>query len=136
MVDYPVRLPRVLLERPPAALALLRGDNAYPALMGEVLFYSYHAGCLLLIRAAGMPEDGIFPLSLHTNGDCSTGGDLAFCPAGPTLAALPPLLFCAGRAWAACALETLPAGALTGRSVVLCHWDGRRIACGAVESFS
>lgn len=135
MVDYPVRLPRALLEQPPAALALLRGDDAYPALMGEVLFYSYHVGCLLVIRAAGMPEDGLFPLSLHANDNCSTGGDLAFCAAGPAITALPPLLFCAGRAWAACALETLPAGELSGRSVVLSHWDGRRLACGAVTPF-
>lgn len=136
MVDYPVRLPRVLLEQPPAARALLRGDNAHPTLMGEVLFYPYRASCLVLVRAAGMPEDGLFPLSLHANGDCSTGGDLAFCPAGPALAALPPLLFCGGRAWTACALGDLPSGELAGRSVVLCHWDGRRIACGPVEVFA
>ena len=43
MQERPVPLPYVL-ERPPAARALLHGSPAYPQLQGEVLFYPFLNG--------------------------------------------------------------------------------------------
>ena len=67
-------LPQVLLEGVPALRAVLRGNGAYPGLLGEVLLYPWQEGTLLVTRAAGLPRDGFFALHIHTLGCCRTGG--------------------------------------------------------------
>lgn len=155
MADYPIRVPRVLLEGVPAARAQLRGDGAHPALRGEVLFYPYQEGSLLVIRVLGLPRDGFFALHIHALGDCATGGDLSFhCagghynPAGtphPDHAGdLPVLLSSGGRAFAVTYTGRFMPAQVLGRSVVLhagpddyrsqpAGDSGGRIACGRIE---
>lgn len=81
MYDRPVPLPYAL-ERPPTAQALLQGSSAYPQLHGEVLFYPFLNGSLLLIRVTGLPGNGFFGFHIHETGDCCTGGDTPFSCAG------------------------------------------------------
>ncbi|MBP1736950.1 MAG: superoxide dismutase [Oscillospiraceae bacterium] len=157
--DYPVPLPRVLLDRPPTARALLRGSEAYPALGGEVLFYPFQDGSLLLVRAAGLPGDGFLGFHIHTYGDCCIGGDVPFNCAGghydpeggvphPNHAGdLPVLLSNAGRAFAVVYTSRFTPTEVIGRSVIIHGMpddfrsqpagdSGSRIACGAIEALS
>jgi Cu-Zn family superoxide dismutase len=155
--DYPVPIPRVLLDRPPTARALLRGSEAHPALAGEVLFYPFQGGSLLLIRVAGLPGDGFFGFHIHTLGDCCTGGDVPFsCTGGhydpegvshPNHAGdLPVLLSSEGRAYAVIYTGRFSPTEVIGKSVIIHDMpddyrtqpagdSGTRIACGAIEAF-
>ena len=82
MSDHSGPLPGVLLEGRPAARALLRGSDAHPGLLGEMLFYPWQGGTLVLTRAVGLPGDGFFALHIHAFGSCRTGGDVAYLGAG------------------------------------------------------
>lgn len=154
MLDYPCRLPRVLAEGQPTAQALLRGGDAHPELRGEVLFYPFQEGSLLLVRAVGLP-DGFFGFHLHNQGACRPGGDIPFYSAGehynpegrphPEHAGdLPVLLACGGRAYAIFYTGRFTPQQAVGRSVILHERPddyrsqpggdgGNRIACGVVE---
>lgn len=154
MLDSP--LPRALTEGPPTARALLRGGGASPDLRGEVLFYPYQGGTLLLTRVFALPRDGFFGFHIHTLGDCCDGGDIPFHCAGdhynPHAAAhpdhagdLPVLLSSRGRALAVCYTGRFRPEEVVGRSVVL-HAapddyrtqpsgdSGGRIACGTIAA--
>lgn len=155
MLDHPCRLPRVLLEGRPAAHALIAGDPSHPDLRGEVLFYSYQEGSLLLTRMTGLPRDGFFGFHIHEHGDCCTGGDIPFYCAGshydplahihPDHAGdLPVLLSCSGRAYHIVYTGRFRPYEVAGCSVVIHdHPDdyrsqpsgdsGGRIACGRIE---
>ncbi len=154
MSDRPVPLPYAL-ERPPAARALLRGSAAYPQLRGEVLFYPFLNGSLLLIRITGLPGDGFFGFHIHENGDCCTGGDTPFhCAGGHWSDAsavhpahtgdLPVLLADRGLAYAMVYTGRFTPEASVGRSVIIhdrpddyrsqpAGDSGNRIACGIIE---
>jgi Cu-Zn family superoxide dismutase len=154
--DYPVPLPRVLLDHPPTARALLRGSGAYPGLGGEVLFYPFQSGSLLLLRVAGLPGDGFYGFHIHTLGDCCAGGDAPFhCTGGhydpeggvphPNHAGdLPVLLSSGGRAFAVFFTGRFTPAEVIGRSVIIHDMpddfrsqpagdSGNRIACGTIE---
>ena len=154
MTQHPDSLSALLPEIPPAARALLRGDGAYPRLRGEVLFYPWGQGTLLLVRILGLPRDGFFALHIHQAGNCHTGGDLAFSRAGghynpngqphPYHAGdLPVVLSSGGLALALCYTGRFSPGEVAGRSVVL-HGgpddyrtqpsgnSGPPIACGVI----
>lgn len=149
-------LPQVLLEGVPALRAVLRGNGAYPGLLGEVLLYPWQEGTLLVTRAAGLPRDGFFALHIHTLGCCRTGGDIPFYCAGghfdpqqqphPDHAGdLPVLLSHRGRAfsvtftgasgqrrcWAG-PLSSMKARTITAPAA---GDAGGRIACGVIEAF-
>ena len=152
--DYPCRLPRVLTDGQPAARALLRGGGATPDLRGEVLFYPFQEGSLLLVRVLGLPGDGFFALHIHNFGDCCEGGDMPFYCAGdhfnPTGAAhpghagdLPVLLSSGGRAFAVDYTGRFRPEEVLGRSVIIHEGPddyrsqpsggaGGRIACGII----
>ena len=157
MQDHPAPLPRAL-ENPPEARALLRGTAAYPELWGEVLFYPFLNGSLLLARVAGLPGSGFFGFHIHENGDCCTGGDTSFTCAGghwnpggvphPGHAGdLPVLLSDNGLAYAIFYTGRFTPAEAVGRSVIL-HGkpddyrsqpagdSGERIACGVIEKLS
>ena len=102
MYDRTSPLPLALTQGRPAARALLRGDEAHPDLLGEVLLYPWQGGSLVLTRLTGLPGDGLYPLHIHAAGACQTGGDVPFHCAGPFyppgLAALAPVLSSGGTA--------------------------------------
>ena len=132
-------LPRVLLEGQPAASALLRGDGAHPALMGEALFYPWQTGTLAVLRVAGLPEDGLYPLHIHRNGNCRTGGDVPFYCAGMRQASgysqLAPVLGYGGTAFSVCYTGHFTPEQIVGRALV--HQAVRpadRVACGVIAA--
>lgn len=130
-------LPRVLLEERPAAAALLCGDGAHPDLAGEALLYPWQSGTLALLRLAGLPEDGLYPLHIHREGTCRTGGDVPFHCAGPRQAPgevqLAPVLGCGGAAFSVCYTGRFTPDQVLGRTLVLHAPQGAgRLACGVV----
>ena len=155
MSDDLSRLPHVLLEGRPAARALLRGSDAHPRLLGEMLFYPWQGGTLVLTRAAGLPGDGFFALHIPARGSCRTGGDVAFLGAGdhfnpqglphPFHAGdLPVLLSSGGRAFSVAYTGRFTPAQVVGRAAVLhalpddyrsqpTGGAGARIACGVIR---
>lgn len=149
-------LPRVLLETQPAAHAWVHGNDSSPDLQGEILFYPWQEGTLLLARVAGLPQDGFFGFHIHELGNCCTGGDVPFFCAGghynpsnhdhPDHAGdLPVLLASGGRAFTVFFTGRFRPEEVIGRSVVIHeHPDdyhsqpagdsGGRIACGVIEA--
>ncbi len=142
---------------PPQARALLQGDPTHPQLMGEVLFYSYGRGTLVVARLLGLPAPGFLGFHIHEKGDCSTGGDVPFAQAGshydphgvphPWHAGdLPPLLALSdGVALMAVYTDRFQPTEVIGRSVVIhskpddlqsqpAGNSGARIACGIIKT--
>lgn len=156
MLDHPCRLPYPLVEGQPAARALVMGDGAHPDLRGEVLFYPYQEGSLLLVRMTGLPADGFFGFHIHELGDCCTGGDIPFHCAGghynpggashPYHAGdLPVLLSSGGRAYMILYTGRFRPQEVVGRSAVIhaqaddyrsqpAGDSGERIGCGEIEA--
>lgn len=154
MQERPVPLPYVL-ERPPAARALLHGSPAYPQLQGEVLFYPFLNGSLLLTRVVGLPGSSFFGFHLHEHGDCCTGGDSAFSCAGGHWSMvsaphpehsgdLPALLADQGLAFSLVYTGRFTPEQAVGRAVIIHDQpddyhtqpsgnSGSRIACGVIE---
>ena len=139
MYDRTSPLPLALTQGRPAARALLRGDEAHPDLLGEVLLYPWQGGSLVLTRLTGLPGDGLYPLHIHAAGACQTGGDVPFHCAGPFyppgLAALAPVLSSGGTALSLHYSRRFTPEQVLGRSLVL-HGRGAaggRIACGVIR---
>ena len=149
-------LPRVLVDGAPAARAFLTGDSAHPTLVGEVLFYPYRRGTLLLVRAAGLPGNGFLGFHIHAVGDCCTGGDVPFHCAGGHYDTtggmhpfhsgdLPVLLSADGTALMLVYTDRFAPGEVVGRSVIIHGMpddyrsqpagdSGGRIACGVIQA--
>lgn len=142
---------------PPVARAALRGDATHPDIMGEVLFSPYGKGTFVTIRAVGLPPSSFLGLHIHTNGDCTSGGDVSFSGAGghynpqdlphPQHAGdLPPLLTSTeGTAFMAVYTDRFRPADVIGRSVIIHAMpddfrsqpagdSGMRIACGVIQS--
>lgn len=158
MSDTPVHLPRVLLEEAPTARALVQGGGAHPALLGEVLFFPFQGGSLLLVRMAGLPADGFYGFHIHEHGTCHDGGDIPFYCAGghfnpaelehPHHAGdLPVLLSGGGLAYMIFYTNRFTPREVVGRTVMVhdapddyrtppAGNSGSRIACGPIEALS
>lgn len=139
MRDHTLLLPQALLEGSFTAQALLRGDGAHPQLLGEVFFFPWQSGALVLARLTGLPEDGLYTLHVHAAGACQTGGDIPFYRAGPRHRPGPhtavPALASGGSALSLQYAAGLVPEELTGRSLVLHRgMDAGRIACGVITA--
>ncbi len=72
-------LQRVLrvLNLPPQAMAMVRGNKTHSAIVGWVKFYQMPGGVLVAARITGLPEPsedyptGIFGFHIHTGARCS-----------------------------------------------------------------
>lgn len=140
---------------PPVARAAIRGDATHADLMGEVLFSPYGQGTLVTARVVGLPTPGFLGFHIHTNGDCSTGGDTPFSGAGGHYdphnvphpwhsGDLPPLLSSAkGVAFLSVYTDRFRPADVVGRSVIIHGMaddfrsqpagdSGMRIACGPI----
>ena len=155
MEQFSSPLPAALWGKPEAR-ALVRGDAAHASLMGEVLFYPWLSGTLVLIRATGLPGSGFLGFHIHTTGDCCTGGDVPFHCAGghfdPTGAMhpnhagdLPVLLSAGGNALMLVYTDRFRPADVVDRAVILHDMpddyrsqpagdSGGRIGCGAIEA--
>jgi len=139
----------------PTARAALRGDGAHPDLTGEVFFFSYGRGTLVIARVMGLPAPGFFGFHVHETGNCASGGDIPFAQAGGHYdphhvphpwhsGDLPPLLADAqGAALSAIYTDRFTPGEVIGRAIVIHSApddfrtqpggdSGERIACGVI----
>lgn len=156
MNDIFFSVPRLLLERMPAARALVRGCETCPNLQGEVLFFPFRNGSIVSATLSGIPYSGFLGFHIHENASCATGGDIPFHGAGghynPTGAQhpnhagdLPVLLASGGFSYAVFFTDRFTPAQVVGRSVVL-HGkpddfrtqpagdSGSRIACGVIRA--
>lgn len=156
MLDHPVHMPRVLVDGQPTARALVQGGGTHPELLGEVLFYPFRRGSLLLVRMAGLPGDGFYGFHIHEYGECCDGGDIPFYCAGghydsaekthPSHAGdLPVLLADGGQAYTIFYTGRFTPAEVLGRTVIIHEGpddyhsqpagnSGSRIACGKIEA--
>lgn len=156
MNQQPYVTSRILVEGKAEARALVHGGPDHPSLIGEVLFYPFHTGSLVVVRITGLPGSGFFGLHIHEHGDCRNGGDVPFFAAGghynpesqphPNHAGdLPVLLSSGGHAYAIVYTGRFQPKAVIGRSVIVhdkpddyrsqpAGDSGTRIACGVIEA--
>lgn len=138
----------------PAAIACMRGGNAYPGLRGTVQFIPYGNNTLVIAEIKGLPatDTNFFAFHIHEGGDCSgvgfsdTGGH--YNPEGlehPRHAGdLPPLLSCRGSAYLTVLTDRFRVREAIGKTVVIHSQPddfktqpsgnaGSKIACGVIR---
>ena len=139
----------------PTAVAVIRGGDAAPDLVGEVSFYQKSDSVLVVARIANLPsnsESGFFGFHIHEGGSC-TGADFADTgshdhPTGmphPRHAGdLPPLLISGGGACMAVETDRFRVADVVGKTVVIHSMPddfvsqpsgnaGEKIACGVIS---
>lgn len=145
------------MEGGATAYAKVRGGSAYPRVQGEVFFYPFQEGSLVLTSIEGLPPGRFLGFHVHETGKCETAkGDAGdFASAGghfnpknelhPNHAGdLPVLLSNDGFAYSLVYTERFTPAQVLGRSVVIHAMpdnyrsqpsgdSGDRIACGVVE---
>lgn len=156
-IDYFGRL----LSRPPQAIAHLKGSTSYPAIDGWVCFWQTPYGCLIVVKAEGLPhhegtcENHFFGFHIHGGSHCGSGsGEMPFAESGthynpdqclhPQHAGdLPPLMEEDGRGFMAVLAGQLTVAEVLGKTAVL-HTDpddfhtqpagnsGTKMACGII----
>ena len=153
-----------LLRQRPAAIAGVKGSDAYPKLCGEVLFYETRFGVFAVADIMGLPDvaeacgNRYFGFHIHTGESCngSAGDPFAMaqghynpqgCPHPSHAGDLPPLLSVRGRAFSAFLTDRFTVAEIVGRTVII-HGSpddfktqpggdaGERIACGVIRGIS
>ncbi len=153
-----------LLRHRPAAIAGVRGSEAYPQLRGEVLFYETRFGVFVVADIMGLPDaaeecsNRYFGFHVHTGNSCGDNAEEPFAMAQghydpqeclhPYHAGdLPPLLSVRGRAFSAFLTDRFTVTEIVGRTVIV-HGSpddfktqpggdaGERIACGVIRGIS
>ena len=77
-----------MLNRRPAARAVIQGDAAHRALHGDMVLYQLPAGVLVRAEVYGLPEgpgacaEGFFGLHIHEGGACTGTREEPFSGAG------------------------------------------------------
>lgn len=144
----------------PDAVALLRGSEEYPDLIGLARFYQREEGVLLLVEAEDLPQEaekpcqpGFFALHIHEGSSCDhnsapfihAGGHFnpGNCPHPAHAGDLPPLLSAGGRAILATLTNRFTVAQILGRTLIVHRQpddfatqpagnSGDRIACGVI----
>ncbi|MBQ8599871.1 MAG: superoxide dismutase family protein [Clostridia bacterium] len=150
-----------MLTRPPQAIARLKGSAVYPEIDGWVCFWDTPFGCLIAVRAEGLPhhegicENHFFGFHIHSGGRCGPGtAEDPFAESGthynpdqcwhPQHAGdLPPLMEEDGKGFMAVLAGQLEVREVLGKTAVL-HTDpddfhtqpagnsGTKMACGII----
>lgn len=135
------------------ARAIIKGDDAYPKIRGEVQFRQIKDGVLVTARITGLPktESGFYGFHIHQGGNCSGEGFVKTkghynpkCLPHPSHAGdLPPLLSCAGNAYIQVKTDRFRICDIIDRTVII-HSStddfrtqpsgdaGEKIACGVI----
>ena len=137
-----------------AAIACMRGGDAYPNLRGTVRFIPRKNGTLVVAEIRGLPstDTGFFAFHIHEDGDCSgigfpnTGSHYNPDSQDHPLHAgdLPPLLSNGGAAYLAVMTDRFRIKDVIGRTVVIHSGPddfktqpagsaGNKIACGVIR---
>lgn len=149
------------LEKPPAAIAYIRGVGEYAAIAGTVTFRPAKGGVLVTADVCGLPEHNgtaeIFGFHLHAGGSCTgtaadpladTDGHYSFTEAPHPAHAgdLPPLFAGNGCAWMTVLTNRFTVEEIIGKTAVIhIHADdfttqpagnsGQKIACGVITKW-
>ena len=144
-----------ILQRCPAAEAIVRGGEKYPNLCGKVRFFNTCDGTIVETEFFGLPRDGFFALHIHEGNDCGGTAEEPFAVAGKHLnltssehpfhtGDLPPVLGCNGYSWSAVFTGRFRPSQVRGR-VVIIHENpddfhtqpsgnaGAKIGCGIIK---
>lgn len=150
--EYQVLLPKVILNSHPAAAAQVLGDAGHPDLKGQVLFYPFQNGSLLLAAINGLPETGFFGFHVHAGGVCEGDFTSAEGHYNPTNAEhpnhagdLPVLLSAGGFAYLMVYTNRFVPAQVIGRTVIIHAMaddyrsqpsgdSGVRIGCGVIKA--
>ena len=142
----------VIPNRPPCALAEIRGAAAAPGLRGVVRFFDTARGTLVVAEIFGLPGDGFHGFHIHEGGSCQGAGfpdtGSHFNPGKKNhpghAGDLPPLLSNGGNAFLAVVTGRFHVSDVLGKTVVIHRMPddfrtqpagdaGEKIGCGVIE---
>ncbi len=150
----------LIMQRPPDAVAYIKGGTEHPSIKGKVRFYQTLNGVLTVGEISGLHiidgkcKNDIFAFHIHSGGECSGNEEDEFADAGthynpnscphPYHAGDMPPLFSAGtRAFLAFITDRFTVDEIVGKTVMIHekHDDfttqpagnaGKKIACGKI----
>lgn len=143
------------------ATAVLRGDGAYPQILGSAWFRQTDEGVLVTVRVSGLPTGNapcggkFFALHVHGGPSCAGNAQDPFADAGSHFSPhacphpghagdLPPLIGADGRAYSSVLTDRFTVDEIVGRVLIIHegHDDftaqpsgnaGIKIACGVIQ---
>lgn len=149
-----------LTNLPPKAIAIVRGNNAYPSIYGEVRFYQSAYGTLVAAEFSGLPvgtsncTNPVFGFHIHSGTQCTGNRTDPFADAlthyNPYTCAhpyhagdLPPIFGANGYGFSLFLTNRFSVGEIIGRTVILHAMpddyvtqpsgnSGAKIACGTI----
>ncbi len=151
----------LLFRRSPQGIAVVKGNEAHPAIRGTVRFYQTDSGVIVCTQMIGLPsfedrcESPVFGFHIHGGSRCTgtaadpfadTGGhyDPYGCPHPHHAGDMPPLFGNRGRAFSAFLTDRFTVRDILGRTVII-HGSpddftsqpagnaGQKIACGEIR---
>ena len=142
-------------NRVSSAKAIIRGDEEYARIRGEVLFRRVNDGVLVTAKISGLPksESGFYGFHIHEGKSCEGDGfpktkghyNPKNQPHPSHAGDLPPLLSCKGSAYMQVKTDRFRICDIIGRTVII-HSDtddfrtqpsgdaGEKIACGVIRA--
>ena len=138
----------------PQAIALIKGGNAVPSVIGTIKFYQNRGYVLVVADIRGLPhtDTGFFGLHIHEGSDC---GGIDFSntkshynpensPHPKHAGDLPPLMLYVDRAYSSFITDRFNVSDIIGRTVVIHNMpddftsqpsgnSGEKIACGIIR---
>lgn len=142
-------------NRVSSAKAIIRGDEEYVRIRGEVLFRRVKDGVLVTAKISGLPksESGFYGFHIHEGKSCEGDGfpktkghyNPKNQPHPSHAGDLPPLLSCKGSAYMQVKTDRFRICDIIGRTVII-HSDtddfrtqpsgdaGEKIACGVIRA--
>lgn len=151
-----------VFKQKPRAYALIRGNEFYEELKGEVWFFETRIGVIVVTEVEGLPEnkDGtsnIFAFHIHEGGSCSGDSDDPFRNAlthynpdnkpHPYHAGdLPPIFSAGGKSFSAVLTNRFGVNEIIGKTIIIhssvddftsqpAGNSGRKIACGEIRLY-
>lgn len=138
-----------------SAKAIIRGDEEYARIRGEVLFRRVKDGVLITAKISGLPksESGFYGFHIHEGKSCEGDGfpktkghyNPKNQPHPSHAGDLPPLLSCKGSAYMQVKTDRFRICDIIGRTIII-HSDaddfrtqpsgdaGEKIACGVIRA--
>lgn len=151
-----------IFRKTPSAFANIRGNSAYPQIMGIVKFYQLPYGVLVAVEVDGLPAPAgycqmpIFALHIHEGADCTGDAIDPFrnvgmhynpngCPHPYHAGDMPPLFGANGKAFLAFLTTRFTVDEIIGKTVIIHDSPddfmsqptgnaGNKIACGTIQA--
>lgn len=138
----------------PSARAIIKGNENYPGICGEVLFYQINHAVFISAKISGLPKNnsGFYGFHIHEGKNCEGKGfpntgahyNPNSNPHPQHSGDLPPLLSCGGEAYTQVKTNRFNVRDIIGRTVII-HDNaddfttqpsgnaGEKIACGVIK---